>query len=228
MILGAIKVLREATRDERESAGAIANQYAHVTAVRLIQSENAADVKADFALGDIIPDLVNYRASIIAHIRNTQPMIVKNASASAAIYPKGDEAPIFESTNETLEFAPNSVFPLSFIDREGYGIDAGDYTAIVAINHEGRDWLFEKDFTILPQIAAEVNNGSVNQHGQQRPDTAQRDTTELPFWALIVGGLGTVLPITTIILMVVTARRRSAFARKIQPGKRYAFRQLHR
>ena len=174
-ILGSIRVLREATQDERDAAGAIVNQFAHVTAVRLVQSEDAEDMAADFALGDITMELINYRASFVANIRNTQPIIIKGATATARIYAKsGDQAatgqPMFEHAIESLEFAPNSVFPFSFVDMEGYGIDAGDYRAVIDIGHEGRNWSFEQDFNISEEAAAVVNDGAVNQHGQARPD----------------------------------------------------------
>jgi len=111
-ILGSIRVLREATDDEREEAGAIVNQYAHITAVRLVMTDDAEEIiQPDFALGSITTELVNYRASIIAYIRNIEPILIKSATATARIFPLGSDQPIFEHTMESLDFAPNSVFP---------------------------------------------------------------------------------------------------------------------
>jgi len=209
-MLGSIRVLREATQEEKDAAGAIVNQYAHVTAVRLVMDDNAEDIPADFVLGDINAELVNYRASIIANIRNTQPRIIKDATATASIYHKGSEQPIFEHNQETLDFAPNSIFPYSFVDREGYGIEAGDYTAVISIGHEGENWNFRQDFTILPGEAAAVNDGAVNQHGQLRPGT--EDITSgglgIPMWAVIAIAVGAAILAAVVVLIVLMAKRK--------------------
>jgi len=210
-VLGSIRVLREATQEERDAAGAIVNQFAHVTAVRLVQDENAENIPANFALGDITAELVNYRASIIANIRNTQPMIIKDASATASIYPIGSDRAVFEHSLETLEMAPNSVFQYSFVDREGYGIDAGDYTAVINVEYKGDNWNFVQDFTILPSEAAAVNEGAVNQHGQQRPADYPLGGS-IPLWAMIAIGVGAAVLAAVVVLIVMMAKRRPAYS----------------
>ena len=214
-VLGSIRVLREATQEEKEAAGAIVNQYAHVTAVRLVQDENAESIPADFALGSIDAELINYRASIVAQIRNTQPRVIKGASASASIYQKGSEEAIFEHNLESLDFAPNSIFPYSFVDREGYGIEAGEYTAVINITFYGENWSFEQDFTIPPEVAATVNEGAVNQTGQQRPVSGTPGTESasdgVPKWAVIAIGVGAAVLAAVVILIIVIVRRRPAF-----------------
>ena len=211
-VLGSIRVLREATQEERDAAGAIVNQFAHVTAVRLVLDERAEDIAADFALGDITAELVNYRASIIAHIRNTQPMIIKDASATASIFPRGSDEAIFEHSQETLEMAPNSVFQYSFVDREGYGIDAGDYTAVIDVEYNGENWHFVRDFTILPSEAAAVNDGAVNQHGQQRPASdPAAGGLGIPLWAVIAIAVGAAVLAAVVVLIVVMAKRKPSY-----------------
>jgi len=211
-ILGSIRVLREATQEEKDAAGAIVNQYAHVTAVRLVQDENAEDIPAGFALGAIDAELINYRASIVAEIRNTQPRIIKGASATASIYPMGSSEAIFNHGLETLDFAPNSVFPYSFVDREGYGIEAGDYTAVINIEYGGENWRFEQNFTIVPEVAAAVNNGAVNQTGQQRPAAAnETGVFGAPMWLVVAIGVGAAMLTAVIILIILVARRRPAY-----------------
>jgi len=209
-VLGSIRVLREATQEERDAAGAIVNQFAHVTAVRLVQDVNAEEMAANFELGDITAELVNYRASIIAQIRNTQPMIIKNASATASIYPIGSSQAIFEHSLETLDMAPNSVFQYSFVDREGYGIDAGDYTAEIHVEYQGENWSFVQDFTILPSEAAAVNDGAVNQHGQQRPVADPYGGLDIPLWAVIAIAVGAAVLASIIVLIIVMAKKRPA------------------
>ena len=215
-MLGSIRVLKEVTQEEKDAAGAVVNQFAHVTAVRIIQSEDAESLDPDFLMGDISAELVNYRASIIANIRNPQPMIIKGARATATIYERGSNQAIFEHTIETLDFAPNSIFPFSFIDREGYGISAGDYTAKIDIEFDGRNWSFDEDFTIEPQVAAAMNERAVNQTGQMRPNagngTASADESGIPMWAVIAIAAGAAVFTALIALVIVLARRKPAIA----------------
>jgi len=207
-ILGSIRVLREATQEERDAAGAIVNQFANVTAVRLVQSEAAENIPADFTLAGLSATLVNYKASIVANIRNPQPIIIKGASANAVVYPLGSEKAIFEQSIETLDFAPNSTFPLSFIDREGYGIEAGDYKAVIEIRYKGQAWNFEQDFTIEPQVAETINDGALNQTGQVRPGTEAAGMGGVPIWAVIAIAVGAAILTAIIALMIMIARRR--------------------
>ena len=200
-ILGSIRVLREATQEERDASGVLYNQFASVTAVRLVHRENAEDIPVDFVLGDITAELVNYRASIIVPIRNTQPRIIKDATATARIYYRDSNMFIFEYHLDRLEFAPNSVFPFSFVDEEGYGIDAGNYTAEIDVEYAGEIWSFVQDFQITEEEAAIVNEGALNQHGQVRPGTG------VPLWAIVAIATGAAVFIAIILLIVVISRK---------------------
>jgi len=208
-ILGSIRVLREVTQEERDAGGAIVNQFASVTAVRLVQSEGAEDIPADFALGSISAELINYRASIVAHVRNTQPRIIKNATATARIFQQNNNQMIFEYTLDPLDFAPNSVFPFSFIDEGGYGIDAGFYTAHIDIEYGGRVWNFVQDFEVTQQEASAVNESAVNQHGQHRP--APVESQAFPLWGIIAIAVGVAILAAIIVLIIVLTRRRSPY-----------------
>ena len=211
-ILGSIRVLREATEEERAAAGAIVNQYAYVTAVRLVQDEIAADaIVPDFALGEVTAQLVNYRAAITANVRNPLPIVIKEASASAKVFPKGEKEAIFEQSMAVVDFAPNSIFPFSLVDEAGYGIAAGDYTALITIEYKGESWLFERDFTIAQQEAAAVNQGALNQTGAQRPMPTNPTSfsMEMPTWLLVGIALGAALLISLIVLIIVLLKSRA-------------------
>ena len=211
-ILGSIRVLREATQEEKDAGGAVVNQYAYATAVRLVQSEDAEAIEADFILGDITAELINYRASIIAQIRNPQPKVIKGAKATAVIYPRGSDQAIFEYNLAELDFAPNSVFNYSFVDREGYGIDAGEYTAKIGIEYDGRNWDFEQDFTIEPQVAAAMNDGALNQQGQVRKDAETANVSGIPMWGIIAAAAGVAIFAALVALTITVARKRPASA----------------
>ena len=162
ILLGAITIVREVTQDERDAAGAIVNQFGYVTAVRLMQSENAENIPADFALGDITAELTHHRASIVAQIRNTQPKFIRGASASMEIFEQGSSVPIFRNEIERLEMAPNSIFSYLFVDYEGRGMRAGDYTAAITLEFERQTWNWEQEFTITPEVAEMVNESAIN------------------------------------------------------------------
>ena len=169
IILGSIAVLRELTDEDRENAGMIVNRHRHVLAVRIKMSEEP--VEPNFLLGGVSASLVNHRAAIVADIRNPQPRITQNVEANAQIYPLGSETPIFQISNPSVAFAPNSVFPFSMVDEAGYGIQAGMYLARIQLHHDDRTWEFEHEFEILAEEADEINQSSVNQQLPPPEDT---------------------------------------------------------
>jgi hypothetical protein len=207
IILGSIRVLKEVTEEERAAAGMIVNQFAYVTAVRLAQSSNASSIEPDFALGEVSAELVNHRASIVAQIRNPQPRLTSGASITSTIYSKGSDQHIFEYNMQDVSFAPNSIFNLSFVDREGYGIEAGEYTAEISVEFQGKTWDFEKDFTITSQEAAIVNENAVNQQAQQSQRTPG-DINGIPQWVVYTGiTIIAIMFVSLLVLTVVVVKR---------------------
>jgi len=203
IILGSIRVLREATDEERAAAGSIVNQMAFVNVVRLLQDEEAENIPADFKLGVITAELINFRAGIVANIRNTQPKLIRGASSSAKIIPKGSDEAIFERIINDLDFAPNSIFPFSLIDEAGFGIEAGEYTAIISVTYQDETWNFEEDFTIEPLAAAVANEGALNQETQQRQLVSiDEGTHDIPQWAIIGMVIGALILIGIIVLII--------------------------
>ena len=201
IILGSIRVLKEVTEEERAAAGMIVNQFAYVTAVRLTQSGSTNKILPDFALGDVTAELVNHRASIVAQIRHPQPRLTNGASITSAIFAKGSDQSIFEYNMPSVSFAPNSIFDLSFVDSAGYGIEAGEYTAKISVEHRGETWNFDKDFIITAQEATVINENAVNQQAQQSP-RAPVFTGGIPKWAIYTGI--TVLAMMFVGLIVLT------------------------
>jgi hypothetical protein len=205
--LGSIRVLKEVTDEERAAGGMIVNQFAYVVAVRLAQSRNASDIEPDFALGEVTAELVNHRASIVAQIRNPMPRLINAANVTATIYPKDSDQSIFSYDMSDVNFAPNSIFNLSFVDRAGYGIEAGEYTAKVAVELQGETWNFERNFIITAQEAAVVNESAVNQQAQQNPRTPGV-TGGIPQWVIYAGiSVLAIMLVSLLILTVVVIKR---------------------
>ena len=205
ILLGAINVVREVTQEERDAAGAIVNQFGFITAVRLVQSENADNIPADFVLGDVEAKLTNGRASVVAQIRNVQPRFIRGASASMEIFAQGSRTPVIIYEMQRLEMAPNSIFQYSFVDHDGRGVQAGDYTAIITLTYEDRTWSWEQDFTITPETAAEINEGAVNifePNGEWWED--------IPLWAIIIMAALVIFIITVVLIIIMMARTAKA------------------
>ena len=94
-----------------------------------------------------------------------------------------------------VDFAPNTVFPLTMLDREGFGLFAGNYRAIITLEHEGQTWTFEEDFVITNTQALAINDGALNRDRQGAPiappggGAGGMTLTEVPIWAPIAVGL---------------------------------------
>ena len=167
ILLGSLHILREPTGQELEEAGAIVNRFAQAMAIML--SMDDSEIPADFALGDIASQITNARASIVVDVRNPQPKLVNEVTVQARIVELGSNTEIFSDTLGSVEFAPNSIFPLTFVDRAGYGISAGSYRAYVTLESAGQTWELAQEFEIAPAQASAVNAAALNQNQQAAP-----------------------------------------------------------
>ena len=207
-ILGSIRVLRDATREEREAAGVAISQFASVNAVRLVNREDAEDIPVIFELGNISTESIEQIQSIVVPVRNTQPRLVQGAKATAQIFQSGSEESIFEYKIDKVDFAPNSIFPLTISDQQGNGIETGDYNAIIEVEHEGQIWSFEQDFHINTQAVVATSESVPDRQADER-----QSEQSIPMWkwiAIMVVGL---LLIVIIVMIIAVSRRRKAFPR---------------
>ena len=106
--------------------------------------------ESDFLLGDVVAEVVFSRAEIVVNVRHTTPRMAMDAVVGARIYPAGSNTAIFSREDIAVDFAPNTIFPLTIIDREGLGISPSEYLARVQIEYGGRTWEFERVFTVTP------------------------------------------------------------------------------
>jgi hypothetical protein len=199
LMLGAIRVLLGITDEQRAEAGMIVNRFARVIIVRM--QENDTPIAADFLLGNVGAEMVDYRAAIVAQMRNPMPRLSLGADIDARIYPAGETTPIWEMLEISADFAPNSIYELTFLDHEGFGIHPGDYRAVIRLDHEGRTWNFEREFTIETTQAAVINSAALNQ--QQMPAGAFANENTLPPWAIpaiIILVLSLVILVATLIV----------------------------
>jgi hypothetical protein len=199
ILLGSIKVTAEPTEEEM-AAGGIINRFAHVSAVRLMQSEGADEnIPVEFLLRDVTAELTNHRVSIVARIGNPEPRIVRGFTASAEITPAGSNQVFFERQMRDAEIAPNSIFPFTLVDEAGFGIEAGDYIARLTITYDEQTWYFEEIFTVDDWWASELNEGAINLTGEERP--APSWWRNIPIWGIIAAG-GGVLVILLLVIFI--------------------------
>jgi len=180
--LGSVHVLLGITQEERDASGMIVNRFAQAIPVRM--RVEGGLVEPDFYLGDVGTDLVAYRAAYILNIHHTAPRLTNGAFVSTWIYPAGSNTPEFTQEAMEVDFAPNTIFPQTLLDRAGFGIYPGDYLAKVRIEYGGRVWNFEQAFTVAAQRAEQINTGAVNQQHQ-----ARRGLSTTAIAALIASGL---------------------------------------
>ena len=209
ILLGSLRILREPTEQELEEAGAIINRFAQAMAIVLSMDDR--EVQTDFALGDITSQITNARASIIVDVRNPQPKLVKGVVAKARIVELENNEEIFSYTLDEVDFAPNSIFPLTFMDRAGYGLSAGSYRAYVTLEHNGQVWELDQDFEIAPAQADTVNSAALNQTQQAAPRAAVIADEMIPMKLIIIGAgaLLTAVLIVVVVLVIIKQRRKS-------------------
>ena len=117
-----------------------------------------------------------------------------NNTLNTSVYQEGNPYPIFDIVDMNVDFAPNTVFPLTMLDREGFGLFAGNYRAIITLEHEGQTWRFEEDFVITNTQALAINDEALNRDRQGAPIAPQSGIaglaiTEVPIWLLIAVAL---------------------------------------
>jgi len=207
-LLGSIRILREATDREREDPDTNVDQYTHVTAVVLVMRDDAEEIlDPDFALGSITIEPAGNSSLVTANVRNIKPILVIGATVTAKIFPAGGDQPIFENTMDSVDFAPNSIFPFSFTDREDFYIDPGNYTAVVTLQYQDMTWEFEENFAIAPDEADEVNEVDESNEGADNQNVLQEDEEKsTPIWIIIAISFGGVILIIVIVMIIVTAK----------------------
>ncbi|MCL2249367.1 MAG: DUF916 and DUF3324 domain-containing protein [Oscillospiraceae bacterium] len=207
VVLGAVHFLRDATEEELDNSGMFVNRFAHVMIVRL-QERGAAEVAPDFMLGDVRAETINYTAAIVAELRNPMPRLSMGAKVSAEIFASDYDAPIFSVTDMDVDFAPNTVFPLTISDEAGYGLHPGDYLGKFKITFDDRTWEFEREFHIAPTTAAEVNAAALNQVNHV-PQYATEKTIIYIF-------IGAGILLATLIITFVAVRGRKSYKRDLE------------
>jgi len=204
IIMGSVHALLGITPEEEAEAGMIVNRFAFALPVRL-RGNNYTGIEPNFSIGDVDIQSVNYRAAIVADIHNSQPRLLSGALVSAQIYQAGSNTAIFEVSDFNVDFAPNTIFPLTMQDRAGTGVSGGNYTLNVQIEHDGIRQNFQEVFHIEPVNAARVNAIAVNQVQPHLEQTSQRQFSSI---CMIAAGAVALLAMVALIFVVNSSRAR--------------------
>ena len=190
-ILGSIRVLREATNTEREAAGAIVNQFAHVTVVRLVTDENAEDILPDFIIGEINIQEADGSVSFSANIRNIMPKIVRGVEVNASIYQSGGTEAIHSLTMESVSFAPNSVLQILFPETDESALDTNALIAKISLSYGDEKWYSEQTIPLgveaePPGIEVIIQTASAQTNAQADRTAAPPEISRsMPIWTII-------------------------------------------
>jgi len=203
VILGSVFVLLGITEEELAEAGMLANRFAYAFAVRLQETEQVFE--PDFILGDVRADVVHGRATFVSEIRNPLPRLTMGVNMNAQLYPAGGNSAVFVTENMSVDFAPNTVFTFNMIDFEGFGVQPGPYIMRLQLEHEGKNWDFEREFTVAAQQADNINTAAVNL--QQQVSMAGGGLSTWVLAAIIGGALLLVAAVALVIAKMKKSQR---------------------
>lgn len=164
MIYGSWHFLEPARNAGKISGSGATSDYAYTIGVELRGSQYK--IYPELKYEKVEPILDNGLAKMTVNLRNTQPMILSNATAKVKIVKKGLFSSQHLKTVTNQKIAPNSVFriPVSWdMDR----LKPGKYTVDVSVqgnnlwNKLPMTWKFKKNFTIKSQDVKKINAASL-------------------------------------------------------------------
>lgn len=178
-ILGGIRFTEkdpEANRIGTEAT--VKNNIAYTVGVVLREDDENIEPKMN--LISVQTESRNARNYISATIQNTVPRIIKNLTANAKVYRKGEEELLYEAEKNDMRMAPNSNFNFG-ISLEDQPLLPGEYTLDLTGTADGKSYSFSKDFKITKEEAAEANKNAVY---------VENNSNDSTWIYIIIGALG--------------------------------------
>lgn len=194
-IIGGL-VFTKVPEDEPAEGITITNVYSYVIGVVL--QENNTVIEPDFELVEVVPDIVNYRTTLVHRIRNPKNELADDMKMDIKVFYENETEPKWEKNADYLRMAPNTTMDYAFY-LEGVELDPGDYTSKVHIECNDEDWDFEYTFNIKAEKAKEINEENL-----AKPEKPER---VIPTWMIVVIIVLGILLIALIILLIVMLRR---------------------
>lgn len=161
VILGGLVFTREIDdKDTHSQTTSINNEFSYVIGVKLSETETI--VVPQFEIVEIVPEAVNYQATFLHMIRNTQAAIVKNLNVEVSILSKKNTVQATASMNN-VDMAPNSVMPFVVTPNDG-NLKPGEYLSNIRLEYEGQSFDYQVPFTITADEANHINNESITEN----------------------------------------------------------------
>ncbi len=200
---------KEKEGDKKAEAGVqIENKFAYVIGVRL--SENDEPVESDLELLAAKAGQRNFRNTILASLQNPTPRIIGDMKVTADVYAANNlEAPIFHSTQQDLNMAPNSDFDYG-IEMSNKAYKAGKYVLKMLVEADGKSWNFEKKFEIKADEAKKFNDKAV--------ELAEESNDNLLY--IIIGGVVLGVVILILVIWIIKQKKDQAKASARRAGKK--------
>lgn len=160
-ILGGFYIQKKSDSEDagKEESVQIKNQYSYVIGIRLHQNDTPITPK--IKMNQVKPTLQNYRTAIAANLQNTEPTIIKNLDIKASVTKQNSTTVLHETNKKDLSMAPNSNFnyPISW---DNDSLEPGKYTVHIKAKSGDKDWVFDKNFEIKPEVSKKLNKEAVD------------------------------------------------------------------
>lgn len=211
-ILGGFYITNETKKTEEKKADSqgvqLETKISHTIGVKLREKKD--EIAPELQLNEVEPTLVNYRTAVLVDLQNRTPTIISGMKTHAEIRKKGSEEVLHEATKERGSMAPNSTlqFPIMWDNQR---IEPGEYRLKMLVTYQGREWPFEKDFTIKAGKAKALNEEAV-----ELPEKQQQS----PYLMMVVVVLAVVLVGLIIYLIIDRRKRHLQEAQRKQKGKK--------
>lgn len=156
-ILGGVRFTEES---KQESTATVTHQIAYTVGI-LLNMIDGDTIENILHLNDASFGQRNYRNYVEANIQNSEAVMIKNLTTDAKIYKKNESTPIYEATTYDMRMAPNSNFNLG-IPTGDQPLVAGSYILELHMTADGKEYQFQKEFSVSEQEARNLNASAVN------------------------------------------------------------------
>lgn len=119
------------------------------------------DVIPEIKLNDVKPALYTNRTAITANLQNTTPILLGDVTVDAKITKKGDTKVLKSESRTDVGFAPNSNFDFPIM-WDNDPLEAGDYTLVMKIIANSKEFSFNEEFRITKTDSTKLNNEAVD------------------------------------------------------------------
>ena len=139
------KLHQDKANSEAGGSMQIQNIFRYVINARLHESDE--EIRPAFALLSANVDVDRRSPVLVLQLRNSEPVIVRQASLRVNVSPLDGGPAVFSAEND-ISMAPNSSVPYLVYCNEAKTLPAGIYRVLVEIEHKDQIWRLEAPLTI--------------------------------------------------------------------------------